>query len=525
MVAPVPVEVLGTPDSVTTAQVLTTSAGTAAGEELLVFYGSDFGTLADMPHPTCPGETLQLINEIGIEGPVAHARIYRMPVTTPGAKAVTIPAHNGGDIHGHVLRYSAALTVDDSDTASSTLTVNPHVLPAMTALDVDRSYLGFWVVAQGPAHTGDAYVPQGSMTHVSETSAPAFSSSMVARESIAAAGSTGTRSASWEPDGVPTLKPFAAVGALIAFADAGFPTGAVSIPINVPGDVDGAKDVSAAVGIPVAVNASVTGSNLAAAASSAVLCSPWATEADVPEDIRTEMALTEAQWTRALTIASEILWALSGRRWYGSGCTEEAYLRSTPPRPGTGSWPYHRSWGDCGCWLQANWVNGYPISAYLGGWPHVEGVYAVKLPRDVVTEIVSVTINGDAFTSYNLTRSGWLERLDGKPWDMCSGATVVTYRHGEPPPLGGVQAAVTLGIELARDMYAVGKCRLPKRVSTVTRQGVTVDIVDSLDILERGGTGLTSVDLWLRAVNPEARPQRAGVISPDVPRLMPRRTL
>jgi hypothetical protein len=52
-----------------------------------------------------------------------------------------------------------------------------------------------------------------------------------------------------------------------------------------------------------------------------------------------------------------------------------------------------------------------------------------------------------------------------------------------------------------------------------------VDIADSLDILKEGGTGLTSVDLWLHSVNPDARPQRAGVWSPDVPRLMLRRPL
>jgi hypothetical protein len=322
-------------------------------------------------------------------------------------------------------------------------------------------------------------------------------------------------------------------------------SGAVSAPVPVAGSPAGAKVGVGATNAPVPVGASVAGShqgqgavvastsismnvsgeNPASSPSSAVLCAAWATEADVPEQVRAELALTGSQWAHVLMIASEILWMLSGRRWYGVGCLEEAYLRSTPPRPGTGSWPYHDSWGDCGCWLQAEWVNGYPIAVYLGVWQHVEGVYAVKLPRDTVIEVTSVTINGDPFTSYSLTRSGWLERLDGKSWDLCSGTTVVSYRHGEPPPLGGVQAAVTLGIELARDFYGIGKCRLPKRLTSVTRQGVTVDIADSLDILKEGGTGLTSVDLWLRAVNPDARPQRAGVWSPDVPRLMPRRPL
>lgn len=316
--------------------------------------------------------------------------------------------------------------------------------------------------------------------------------------------------------------PISVAGSLAAIKSA---TGAVPMPVPVAAAVSGVHEGQGVVTSPVGTGMSVAGVNPASSPFSAVLCSAWAEEADVPEQVRAEMALTGSQWQRALMIASEILWALSGRRWYGMGCLEEAYLRSVPPRPGTGSWPYHDSWGDCGCWGNAQWINGYPVSAWLGEWDHVGGVYAVKLPRDTVTGITSVTVNGLPFTSYNLTRSGWLERLDGQAWDVCSGSTVVTYQHGEPPPLGGVQAAVTLGIELARDFFGIGKCRLPKRITSITRQGVTVDIADSLDILERGGTGLTSVDLWLRAVNPEARPQRAGVWSPDVPRLMIRRPL
>lgn len=316
--------------------------------------------------------------------------------------------------------------------------------------------------------------------------------------------------------------PVALAGSLVGVKLA---AGAAPVPVQAAASVLGVHEGQGAMAQSVGISMSVSGVNPASSPFSAVLCSAWAEESDVPEAIRTELALSGSQWQRALMVASEILWALSGRRWYGFGCLEEAYLRSTPPRPGTGAWPYHESWGDCGCWLQADWINGYPVAAFLGRWPHVEGVYAVKLPRDSVTEITSVTINGDSFTSYNLTRSGWLERVDGKSWDVCSGTTVITYRHGEPPPIGGVQAAVALGIELARDMFNLGKCKLPRRLTTVTRQGVTVDIADSLDILERGGTGLTSVDLWLRAVNPEARPQRAGVWSPDVPRSMLRRPL
>lgn len=299
----------------------------------------------------------------------------------------------------------------------------------------------------------------------------------------------------------------------------------VSAPLAVTAGITGAHRGAGAITTPIAVGMSVAGEDPSAAPVSAVLCSAWASPSDIPEVVRAELGLSESELARALMIASELLWALSGRRWYGGGCLEEAYLRSTPPRPGTGTWPYHRSWGNCSCWLNADWINGYPAAAYLGAWEHVAGPYAVRLPRAPVMEIASLTINGQPFTSYNLNRSGWLERLDGKPWDTCSDSTVVTYRHGEPPPLGGVQSAITLGVELARDMYDISGCRLPKRITTITRQGVTVDIADSLDILDKGGTGIVSVDLWLRSVNPEARPQRAGVWSPDVPRLMPRRPL
>lgn len=326
---------------------------------------------------------------------------------------------------------------------------------------------------------------------------------------------------------------------------AGTPSGAVAHPVVVSGVVAGAKralgaaagtiglsgsllGVHRAVGAvsaPVVVSGSVAGQNPAQAPHSAVLCSAWATVADIPQEIRDEIAITDAQWATPLMIASEVLWMLSGRRWYGAGCQEEAYLRSTPPRPGTQSWPYHTSWGECSCWSRATWINGYPVAPFVGPWQHVAGAYAVRLPRDVITSVVAVTVNGQSFTSYTITRSGWLERLDGQAWDLCGGDTVITYRFGEPPPLAGVHAAAMLAVELARDMHNVGECRLPQRVTSITRQGVTVDIADSLDILKDGGTGITTVDLWLRAVNPEARPQRAGVWSPDVPRLMLRRTL
>lgn len=319
-----------------------------------------------------------------------------------------------------------------------------------------------------------------------------------------------------------------------------FFAGAVDIPVSVPGTVagakagagavstgvavgtslGGAKTASGVVSAPAGVSVSVTGDDVGGAPVSALLCSPWATPADVPSAVKAAVGITDAQWVAPLMRASEILYMLSGRRWIGGGCQEVAVLRSSPPRPGEATWPYEPSWGSCGCWASTpwvpQWVNGQPVNRRF---PHVQQPVAVRLPRSPITGVSSVKISGATFTSWTVTPSGWLERVDGLPWPVCTGSVEVTYQFGEPPPPGGRDAAVALGAELAKDMYGVDGCKLPALTTSVTRQNVTIEMTTSLEVLEKNGVGIYSVDLWLRAVNPEARPHRAGVWSPDVPRL------
>jgi hypothetical protein len=259
------------------------------------------------------------------------------------------------------------------------------------------------------------------------------------------------------------------------------------------------------------------GPGLAPAATSDVLCSPWAAPIDVPEAIRDELGLSDLELLPYLIRASEILWALSGRRWYGEGCVEEAEIRSFPPAPGTESWPYSTSWGACPCWRWGTWVDGrlYPPARDWRG-QHITRPIAVRLPRSRA-RMLSVTVGGDPFLAYRVTPAGWVERTDGRGWGVCDGDTVFTYTYGEPPPLGGRDAAVELAVELARDAVNSSACRLPQRTTSVSRQGVSFEVLDSFDFLDRGRTGLVTVDLWLASVNPDARPQPSGVWSPDIP--------
>lgn len=295
---------------------------------------------------------------------------------------------------------------------------------------------------------------------------------------------------------------------------------AVALPVSVGvSATDASKTVDEAANLPVTVN--LVGSTTAVGAgveapTSDVLCSAWANYLDVPQYVRDQVTgLTESDWQDLLMRASELLWMLSGRRWMGGGCTETAVLRSWPPQQGRGSWPYHRSWGRCGCWTWATWIDGQPWPGDYAG-PHSTGPYAIRLPRDPVTNIVSVTVDGEPFTDFDLLRNGWLERTDGRAWETCSAHTQVTYQFGEPPPPGGKQAAIDLALEMGKERLGA-ECRLPSNVVSTTRQGVTITRMAASEFQALLRTGLPEVDRWLAAVNPQSRPTRARVWSPDIP--------
>jgi hypothetical protein len=141
----------------------------------------------------------------------------------------------------------------------------------------------------------------------------------------------------------------------------------------------------------------------------------------------------------------------------------------------------------------------------------------IRLPSVPVVEIVEVVVDGVVVdpTEYRVDNDGRLVRLPdiaGRPgrWPAWQDLTLpatevgtfeVTYRHGQSPPSGGVRAAVTLARELAAgwstDPAVMSTCRLPKRVTTISRQGVTLAVLDPLTLFADGLCGIPSVDLWV----------------------------
>jgi len=211
-------------------------------------------------------------------------------------------------------------------------------------------------------------------------------------------------------------------------------------------------------------------------------CQPWASLVDVCAPCN-EMDSTLLE--QSLAWASDILYDLTGRQW-GGECPDTVW-------PGTDS---------CA-------APGYlPRSRRRG----------VKLPGYPVVGVDSVTIDGVEVNParYRVEDRRWLvylpaagETRGGWPSGQASGVVdgqpgtwSVTYRFGLAPPVGGRLAAAALGCQLALSCSpdSEGECRLPQRVTSITRQGISLAVLDPLTLFVDGLTGLPEVDLWVQSV-------------------------
>ncbi|MEV0822534.1 hypothetical protein [Nonomuraea rubra] len=232
--------------------------------------------------------------------------------------------------------------------------------------------------------------------------------------------------------------------------------------------------------------------------------------------------LTEAQRQFALDVAKEIVWRASGRR-FGlcelkvRPCMAPCVTSNMPAYPVAGAGPFSPIMRD-GYWLNL-------ACGTCSTDCHCGSLCEVALPGPV-DSIVEVRLDGVVLPAadYVVFDHRMLARTGGECWPTCQDLTLpddeagtwsVTYRQGIPVPPGGQAAAAALACELGKACANVSGCRLPKRVQTITREGVTVGFLDPMTFLADGLTGLYEVDLWLRAVNPRGLAQGARVYSPD----------
>ncbi len=223
---------------------------------------------------------------------------------------------------------------------------------------------------------------------------------------------------------------------------------------------------------------------------SGTIIEAWATETDLLDSCDTA-AVTPAVLEAGLHFASVVLYNLTGRQWPGEATDTVR--------------PTHGTRAHC---IDASGV-------YLPGFP--------------VTGITTVTIDGDVVdpARYEVLDRRYLHAVrqpDGSVLSFPSTQDLtlpttevntfeVVYTWGRAPDTEWVRAAAIYGWEfaLAWTPDCADRCRLPKRVTSITRQGVTATIVDPMQVIEKGGTGLVEVDSLLAALRFGQGHRRAAI--------------
>lgn len=213
-----------------------------------------------------------------------------------------------------------------------------------------------------------------------------------------------------------------------------------------------------------------------------------------------------AQRNSAENIAVQVLWALSGRQF---GVCETTVRPCPSYSQGFGYGPFVLTL-DAGYW--APWPCGCIGSCSVSG-PRV-----VHLPGPVAS-ITAVTVAGAVLDASGYQLEGNALYRKAAQWPRQdlgrrlgeTGTWSVTYTRGVPVPDG----VDKLTGQLAREFIAAcgddDECRLPRTVVATTRRGVSHQF-DPSKILAAGKTGLTEVDLWLAAVNPNHLAQAPEVL-------------
>jgi hypothetical protein len=211
----------------------------------------------------------------------------------------------------------------------------------------------------------------------------------------------------------------------------------------------------------------------------------------------------------AIKIASQFLWALSGRKYDGIMTVTERYVVGEDINA-----PHMSLIDPVQTILGINLQNMRRRGRYNGS--------SLRLRGSPVRKIIAVrSFDGSIVdpSKYYLTNHSTLQAVIGAAWSPNN--IEVTYSYGSPPPAAGKMAARVLAKAFI-DLFNDNDTTLPARITSVARQGVTYTIIDAQDFLDNGRTGVYAVDLFLKSDNPSKALAKSKVFSPDLGR--PRRS-
>lgn len=222
----------------------------------------------------------------------------------------------------------------------------------------------------------------------------------------------------------------------------------------------------------------------------------------------------------AVKMSSQILWAMSGRKFSGVTRVTERYVSVYDPylRVGGSRLNFFPT-------LIAGKVENIPTGGF-GRYSHHDYL------GDGTSSYSRVRLRGRKVIEVHELRDMYGAIIDPNTWYLSDHSTVygtpnakwtpsnveVTYTYGSPPPTAGRVAARVLAMELVKLFEDDDSCALPQRVTSVVRQGVVYTVLDNQSFVDELKTGVYVVDLFLKTVNPDKARARSRVFSPDTPR-------
>lgn len=247
----------------------------------------------------------------------------------------------------------------------------------------------------------------------------------------------------------------------------------------------------------------------------------WTVEGTCCEDTW-ESASAELQ-TAAAEFGAYTIWAATGRRFGLCERTVRPCGRQCTACAQGWYWsdgmflPYvlNGVWRNCWC-------------GNSGGCCTCEPACQVWIPGPAASiPITGVSVDGEVVDSdsWRLDDGQWLVRTDGECWPDCQDYSVnngesntfqVVYYKGLAVPSILERAAGELACEWIKSCQGA-VCRLPQRVQSIVRQGVTISMVDVDTILRNGWTGVDTVDQIIAQFNPYGLRSRMKISSPDEP--------
>lgn len=233
---------------------------------------------------------------------------------------------------------------------------------------------------------------------------------------------------------------------------------------------------------------------------------------------------------QSVRFATEVVWALSGRQFGLCTVTLRPCRRDCFDALWSSTWA---QWPAGASWPQPALIGGRWFNLVCGGCGDTctcGRLSEAALPAPVHS-VVEVRVDGSPLVTgaYRVDDNRLLVRTDGGEWPRCNdlnladtqvGTWSVTARFGVDVPEGGAWAVGELACQLIAARNG-DECVLPRQVTQLVRQGVTIRMDNVLELLKAGLSGLYLVDLFIRTTNPRGLARHGRTYSVD--RAGPRR--